>query len=404
MPAPAARDLMLSAVLATAALGANEPQVVVPPPSTRGVFTQFANILECLQKNYVYPLHIGADEHTTAALREFVRSLDPDAELLTPDEVAIANAPRSGDTGDIGLSLAIRGDYPTVIAARDGSPAQKAGLLGGDQIVAIDGQSTTRGRVFTVTNQLRGPIGSNVTLRVLDPASGATRDFSVERAAEQPPAPAPLEFLGRGAVYVRVSEFTPAVLDALRAHLQHPRVQKARGLILDLRNNPGGTFLVMLAAVRLFLRPKADIVALEYSNPLLRTAFVSDAGEKFAMPVAVLVNGGTAGEAEVFAAALHDQKRARLVGDKTFGRGRLVSQFPLSDGSMLAVPTAVYLPPSRHPFNESGLTPDVAVPIARDEERRLSAAGFGSFDAADGRSKLLKSDAALARAMELLTK
>ncbi|HUK82480.1 MAG TPA: S41 family peptidase [Verrucomicrobiae bacterium] len=404
MLARAARNLALSAVVVTMAHGADEPHVVVPPPATHGVFTQFANIIECLQKNYVYPLHIGADEHATAALREFVRSLDPDAELLTPDEVAVANAPLSADVGDIGLSLTIRGDYPTVIAPRDGCPAQKAGLLAGDQIVAIDGQSTTRAHVFMVKNQLRGPIGSNVTLRVLDPVTSARRDVTIERAADLPPSPAPLEFLGRSVVYFRVSEFTPAVLERLRAALQHPRAQKARGLILDLRNNPGGTFLVTLAAARLFLYAKADIVALEYSNPGLRTTFVSDAGEKFLAPMAVLVDGGTAGEAEIFAAALRDQKRARLVGTKTFGRGRLISQFPLPDGSALLVPTAVYLPPSKHAFNDDGLTPDEAVSVPRETERILSAMGFGSFNSAGGRSEALKTDPVLAHALELLTK
>ncbi len=395
----AVRSLALSAVVTTA-LGADEPSVVTPPPATHSTFTQFANILECLQKNYVYPLHISASEHSTAALREFVRSLDPEADLLTADEVAAAATPK----GDVGLSLALHGDYPTAIAPHDGSPAQKARLLAGDQIVAIDGQTTAHARLFKVASQLRGEIGSTISLRVLDPGSGKTRDVTLTRAADRSQPPPSLKFLGDGIAYLRIGEFTLPVVEKLHAEMKRAQAQKTRAVILDLRNNAGGAFDATLVAARLFLPANADIVALEYSQPAFRTAFVSDVSEKFNAPLVVLVNGGSADEAEIFAAALSDKKRARLVGTKTFGHGQLITQFPLPDGSALLIPTAVYLPPSRRVFDETGLTPEVSVSVARETERNLSAAGFGSFDSAKDKAQTVSADPALARAVELLAK
>jgi carboxyl-terminal processing protease len=374
--------------------------VVTPPAAARSAFAQFANIIECLQKNYVDPSRIGDREHATAALREFVRSLDPDADLLTAQEAA-TNDP---DAGDIGVDLALRADYPTVISVRDASPGQIARLFTGDQILSIDGQSTAHARMFAVTARLRGAAGSKVTLRVLDPASGKTREVVIERAADSSPSPASLKFLTPGVAYFRLSAFTVPVVEKFLVETKRAQAQRARGLILDVRNNAGGAFDAALVAARLFVPATADIVLLDYSEPKFRTSFVSDSSDKFTAPVVLLVNGGTAAEAEIFAAALRDHKRARLVGSQTSGRGRFVDRFPLSDGSVLLVPSAVYLPPSRRAFADEGLSPDVPVSVPRETERSLSTAGFGSFDWVHDKAEVLKSDLALARALELLAK
>ena len=404
MPARAVRTLALSAVVAAPALGADEPVVVTPPPAARGAFSQFANIIECLQKHYINPSRIGDREHATAALREFVRSLDPDSDLLTADEAAAVTTPKSADDGDIGLSLVMRGDYPTVIAARDGSPAQNSRLFVRDQIVAIDGQPTAHARLFRVVDQLRGAIGSKVSLRVLDPELGKTREVAVERAADRPPLSSSLKFLSGGIGYLRVSEFTLPVVEKLHGELRRAQTQKTRALILDLRNNAGGAFDAALVAARLFVPANADIVLLDYSDPKFRTSFVSDSSDKFTALVVLLVNGGTAAEAEIFAAALRDQKRARLVGSTTFARGVMIAQFPLPDGTVLSIPTAHYLSPSKQPFHGTGLTPDIEVTVSRETERSLATAGFGSFDWVNDKREMLKTDLVLAKALELLAK
>ena len=380
------------------------PTVVAPSGPARDVFVQFANVLEDLQKHYIDPSKIRAGEHSTAALREFLRSLDPEADLYTPDEVSGIDAALPPNLGEIGVSLALRNDYPTVITARDDTPAQDTHLFTGDQIVAIDGQPTLHTRLFDVNHKLRGTPLSTLKLRVLDPVSGETRQVVVERMAVRPASSIHLKFLGQGIAYCRFSEFTLPLVESLLAELKKAKLQQARAMILDLRNNAGGGFDTVMVAARLFLPDKAEIVSLEYGRPEFRTTFVSDGSFKCNLPLAVLVNGGTAAEAEIFAAALHDHKRARLVGSKTYGRGQLFGQFPLPDGSALYIPTAQYLPPSHKPFQSVGLVPDVEVEVSRESERRMETLGFGTFDWAQDKNEVIGSDLALARALQLFAK
>ncbi len=383
---------------------ADEPQILTPARSTFDAFAQFASVLDCLQKNYIDPSKIQTGAHTTVALREFVRSVDPEADLLTPEERAAFQQPAPDGTGDIGLSLVIRYDYPTVVAAYDGSPAQKAGLLTGELITALDAKPTTHARLFEITNQLRGAVGTKITLRVLDPKTGNAREVVVERTAGRPAPQSTLKFLASGIAYYRLAEFSAASVEKLQVETTRARIQKAAGLIVDIRNNPGGDLDAAVVAAKRFLPANAEIVTLDYRNPAGRATFVGDSGIQFTAPLVLLVNGGTAAEAEIFAAAVRDHKRARLVGTKTFGRGQHFALFPLPDGSGLYIPAANYLPPSRQKFHGSGLTPDFIVELAPDTDRLLAATGFGAFDWVSDKTQVLATDLPLAQALKLLAK
>jgi hypothetical protein len=300
--------------LCIASSAAAQTNVVTPARATRHVFAQFAEVLETLQKNYIDPRQLESREHTRLALREFLRSLDPDADLL---------------------------------------PA--------------------------------GQIETNVEARPVAP------DLRVK-------------YLNNAIAYCRIPEFTQPVVEQLHGIIKRANNEKARGLILDLRNNHGGTFDATLVAAKLFLPAKAEIVSLDYANPAFATTFVNDVAAKFTKPVVVLINADTAAEAEIFCGALRDNKSARLVGVATAGRGVLIGKFPLSDGSVLSIPTAQYLPPSKQPFHRTGLKPDVVVELKPETESKLAKAGFGSFNWIDNRPEVLKTDLPLARALELLAK
>jgi carboxyl-terminal processing protease len=381
----------------------NATQILSPNPTAFDTLSRFVSVLEVLRKHYIQPAAINDPAYATAALREYVRSLDSSADLLTADELAAATRPEPYAGADIGISLVIRNDYPAVVAPLDGGPAQRAGLFPGDEIIALDGQPLAHARLRDAVERLRGDIGSRLTLHVLDPVTHETRDVSLKRATPAPHMDDPI-FLSRSIVYFRLPEFSADVVERLRPEILQPKVRQATGLILDLRNNPGGAFDAMRDAASLFLPARSEIVTVEYANPALRATFASESGNKFTAPVILLVNGGTAGEAEIFAAALRDHKRARLVGTTTFGCGRLISLYPLPDGSALSLPTADYLPPSKQSFNNTGLTPDVAAELPRRIERSLAAAGFGSFNRAHGRDRIITIDLPLARAVELLAK
>lgn len=400
----AAKGVLLFAVPALfAGEATNETQILSPNPTTFDTLSRFVSVLDALRNHYIQPAAVSDPALATAALREYVRALDPSADLLTADEVATSMRPEPYAGADIGISLIIRNDNPTVVAPLDGGPAQRAGLLPGDEIIALDGQPLAHVRLRDAVDRLRGNVGSPLTLHVLDPVTRETRDVSLKRAMPAPHMDDPI-FLSRGVVYFRLPEISTDVVGRLRPEILQPKVRQATGLILDLRNNPGGAFEAMRDAASLFLPAQSEIVTAESANPSLRATFATEGGNRFTPPVVLLVNGGTAAEAEIFAATMRDNKRARLVGTTTFGRGRHISLFPLPDGTALWLPTADYLPPSKQGFNNTGLTPDIVVELPRKTERSLAAAGFSSFNRAHDRDKTLATDLPLARALELLAK
>ena len=395
--------LSCSLLLTARTRAADEPRVLTPTPSSFETLSRFTELLEVLQKSYVLPARVNTRQHTTAALRGFVRSIDPEADLLTPEEAAVTN--ELADTAAaIGLNFAIRDDFPTVISPRDGSPAENGGLLGGEQIIAISDVSTPHARRIEVDRLLGGPRDFPVNVRVLDPRTGAVRDLHVRRAV---PGPAPqevLRYLDKGIAYYRVSQFTQDAVESLRAAMILAKSQGASGIILDLRNNAGGAFEAAQVAASFFLVKGTELVALEYGVPGLHTTFVSDESLKVNAPLILLVNGGTAAEAEVFAAALRDNHRARIVGTQSFGRGFLSASTALADGSVLVMPTAYYMCPSKQILQDKGLTPDVVVELPRETERSLARAGFGTFDWKTDRHEVLATDLPLAKAIALLAK
>lgn len=389
--------------LPAGAYAADQAAVLTPPPSSFDTLSRFAELLDTLQRNYVQPARLNAGPHSTTAFRGFVRSVDPEADLLAPEEAASTNETAS-TAADIGLSFAIRDDFPTVISPRDGSPAESAGLLAGEQILAIGNTPLARARRIDVDRLLRGPSNSPVNLRVLDPGVGTVRNLRLQRTTQgSAPAPA-LRFLDRGIAYYRVPDFTLASVENFRAAMTLAKSERAPGIILDLRNNPGGAFEAAQIAASFFLPMGTEVVSLDYANPALRTTFVSDESMRVTAPLILLVNGGTAAEAEVFAAALQDNKRARIVGSGSFGRGFLATSIRLPDSSVLLLPTAYYMRPSKQVLQDKGLTPDVIVELPREAERLLARSGFGNFDWKNNKSEVLATDRPLAKALSLLSK
>ncbi len=210
--------------------------------------------------------------------------------------------------------------------------------------------------------------------------------------------------LDKGVVYYRLAEFSKETAENLRTAMTLARGEHVTGIILDLRNNPGGAFLTVQPAASIFLPKGTEIASLEYAVTALHTGFVSDDGAKVTTPVILLVNGGTAAEAEAFAAALQDNHRAQIVGSKTFGCGFLATSTRLANGSVLVMPTAYYMRPSKQILQDKGLTPDVIVELPRETERSLALAGFGVFDWRNARAEALATDLPLAKAFSLLAK
>jgi carboxyl-terminal processing protease len=292
------------------------------------------------------------------AMRGLADGLDGDSAFLPPDQVRLAERQDRQPAADVGIVLT-RQYYLRIVAARDGSPAARAGLVAGDFVRAIDGKPTREMSAFEGMRLLGGDAGTKVELTII--RGNAADPHAVELVRE--PAPA-AEVSSRiaapGVGYVRIAAFGPRAADALRAEIANLARAGATRLLVDVRNTANGRLSDGLVAARLFVA--SGTVGIRESKGPGRKPVVAGAGDgSVTVPVVVLVNVGTSGPAELFAAALAGNKRAELVGEHTIGRAAEQTLAKLPDGSGLWLSTAWYLGPSGAVIHEKGLVPDVQV-------------------------------------------
>lgn len=297
---------------------------------------------------------------------------DPFTRLLKPDQYRSLQVNTSGELTGVGLQIAVdpqTGEL-TVVAPLAGSPADKAGLKPRDRILQIDGTATTKLSLDEAAARMRGPIGSSVTLTI-GRESSAPEDVQLvrDRIALNPvfaELRSTKENLPVG--YLRLTQFSANATSEVASAIQRLEKQGAAAYVLDLRNNPGGLLQAGIDIARLWL-DRGTIVYTVNRQGILGS-FEAAGSALTNAPLVVLVNQGTASASEILAGALHDNGRAKLIGEKTFGKGLIQSLFDLSDGSGLAVTVAKYETPNHTDIHKLGITPDQLIPlesISRDQ-------------------------------------
>jgi carboxyl-terminal processing protease len=304
--------------------------------------------------------------------------------------------------------------YITVVAPMEESPGFKAGILTGDRIVKIDGHSTEKMSLTDAVKSLRGEPGSEVVLTTFRPSSEQTKENKLKRAIinvdmvkdinGKREFPLPEDKIG----YVRLVQFGERTGDELEAALKKLKAQGMKGLVLDLRWNPGGLLEQAVEVCEKFLPRGELVVTTEGRNPA-QSSIRKAAGrgdELNGMPVVVMVNVWSASASEIVAGALQDLKRAIVLGEKSFGKGSVQSILPLNDGSALRLTTAKYYTPSHKVIHEEGITPDILVPTTDEEEHDIqlkrAPGGLESLDPKEQERLLQTQDAQLDRAIDLL--
>lgn len=315
----------------------------------------FEDVVSLILNNYVEDVNIDKVMH--GAMHGLADGLDPDSAFLDAAQVKVFEKGELG-AGQTGLELT-RQYYLRVIAARDGSPAAKAGLLPGDYIRAIDGQSTRDTTVYQGQQLLRGAPGTKVHLTVL--RGNAAEPHEIEVAREQLPAVAVKSRVAApGVGYLRIAEFVKGTSEQIASEVAALTKSGARQLVIDLRGTAFGDADSGIAAARLFV--KTGTLAYRQDRGREKEAIAVAAGDgSITLPVALLVDNGTSSGAETFSAALHGNKRATLVGERTLGRAARQKLVRLPDGSALMLTHLLYLAPGGGAIHEKGLTPDVAV-------------------------------------------
>jgi carboxyl-terminal processing protease len=316
----------------------------------------FDDVFSLTTGNYVEPVDVDKLMH--GAMTGLADSLDADSAFLTTDQAKAVESGAPLPAGDVGVDLT-RQYYLRIIAVRDGSPAARAGLRSGDFVRLIDRQPTREMSVWEGVRRLRGKPGTPVTLTIIRGNAADPHVISLTRE-ETTPGPLVSKMAGNGVGVIRIAEFTDQTPSALRASIEQLQKSGAKGVVLDLRNTARGPLLSGIATARLFVA--AGTLALRDTRGAIRETIAAATGDGgVTVPLALLVDVGTAGAAELFASALAGQKRAELFGERTGGRAAQQRLFKLPDGSALWMSYAWYLTPAGNPIHERGVQPDVAI-------------------------------------------
>ncbi len=315
--------------------------------------------LRQVSENYVE--EISEEELLGHALEGMMHSLDDHSNFLDKDAFTALQESTSGHFGGIGIELGLVDGYFTVIAPMDGTPAALAGLKAGDRITALNNTPVKGMLLSDLIHELRGEPGSAVSLRIKRQDLDQALDFDITRAVIEV-ASVQGRLLEPGYGYVRIASFQDStgadLYDAL-ANLQGGDNAALKGLVVDLRNNPGGTLQSSIEVADHFL----DQGLIVYTEGRLNSSFAKYRATKGdlldGMPIVVLINGGSASASEIVAGALQDHGRAKLMGSKSYGKGSVQSVLPLNDDQALKITTAYYFTPTGRSIHNKGIDPDV---------------------------------------------
>lgn len=323
----------------------------------------------------LYVDSISEDKLYEHAVNGMLNSLDPHSAYLNAEEFKAINEQVKGEFGGLGIEVTLEHGVVKVISPIDDTPAYEAGIKAGDYIVWIDDEPVLGMTIQEATDKMRGPKGTNVKLRIAREGQDPF-DLTIKRDIIKI---RPVKHRAESNIgYIRISAFndqTEARLKEAVADLHKKATPKLEGLVLDLRNNPGGVLDQAVAVADLFL-DSGEIVSVRGRDPQNIERRNATPGDIVAgIPIAVLINAGSASAAEIVAGALHDQKRAIVLGNRSFGKGSVQLVAPLkNDRGALKITVARYFPPSGQPIQGNGITPDIVINQAKvepiDDKRR----------------------------------
>jgi len=327
----------------------------------------FNEVLDIVEKNYVE--EVKQKKLIDEAVSGMIKSLDPHSAFLTPEQYKELQVDTSGTFGGLGIVIAMQNDQLTVVSPIEDTPAFKAGLQAGDRIVKIDGQITKGMTIQDAVKKMRGPENTKVTLTILRKDMKEPKDYVITRAVIKIKSVKQNIYDGNIG-YIRISAFQESTFDELRKALQqiNGKPNSLQGIVIDVRNNPGGLLDQAVKASDAFLK-SGTIVSTKGRVKAIESKYVAkDDGTEPTVPMVVLVNEGTASASEILAGALQDNGKAIVLGMPTFGKGSVQTVIPLEDGSALKLTTAKYYTPKGRSIQAEGIKPDILIEPIRQAE------------------------------------
>src|SRR5436853_4654574 len=372
----------------------------------------FAKAVQLIRQDYVDGNKASYRHLITAAMKGMLASLDPHSQFMDPDDFRDMQDDTRSRFNGLGIEVSIKNGVPTVVSAMEDTPAAKAGILSGDQILKINGTSTERMELQDAVNILRGPPGHKVTLTLMRPSTKEIKEYALERVEIKVQSVKAARLLDTELTgpfkiaYVRLIQFNEPTADDLGKALDDLQKQGMQALILDLRNNPGGLLNSAVDVCAQFLPPNTKVVSTQGRVASQQRDYTTPATkkERAEFPMVALVNEGSASGAEIVSGALKDLHRAIVVGETTFGKGSVQNVMQLPDGSALRFTTAKYYTPSKQVIHGNGVAPNIRVPMSPEQERLVfTARSSGDTMRPDEDKNFIKSnDPQMVRAIDAL--
>ncbi|MDD5108704.1 MAG: S41 family peptidase [Candidatus Omnitrophica bacterium] len=320
----------------------------------------FSDTLAIIQKEYVDDTK--PKDLIYGSLKGMLSSLDPHSQFMDPDTYNDLKVDTEGKFGGLGIEITIKDGLLTIITPIEDTPAWKAGIKAGDHIVKINDTLTREMSLTDAVKRMRGKPGEVVNLTILRDPENKLLDFKIIRAIIKIKDIKQARILEGKIGYIRITEFRENTLQELNNALTNLSKQGMKALIIDLRNNPGGLLDVAVKITGRFVQPNKMIAYTKGRNKGQNLEFLSEAKNAILdLPLAVLINEGSASGSEIMAGALQDYKRAIIIGTKSFGKGSVQTVIPLGDGSALRLTTSYYFTPSGKIINGKGVIPEIVV-------------------------------------------
>jgi carboxyl-terminal processing protease len=370
------------------------------PADASGEFRLMAQAWKIIDRFYVDRAAVRRTAMTQAAINGMIDSLGDTGHsvFLGPNQARKAGLVVQGKLTGVGMEIQTRDHQAVVVAPMEGSPAELAGVRPGDVILQVNGRPVTNLPLHQVSARISGEAGQAVELTVVNPHDGLRREVKIMRASLKVNNVAWQRLPGTQLAHLRIAMFSEGESADLRKALLEIKQQGLQGVILDLRNNPGGALDEAVATTSQFLK-SGNVLWEKDSSGVIKPVAVQPGGVATDLPLALLINRDSASDSEIVAGALHDYHRATLVGETSFGTGTVLSQFQLADGSELLLAVQEWLTPDKRSFWHRGIEPDVkvalayeAMPLRPAAERELTPEQLQS-----------SGDAQLLKAMEVLS-
>lgn len=320
----------------------------------------FTDVMTLIQRNYVEPVETKTLIY--GAIKGMLESLDPHSTFLTPEMFKEMQTETKGSFEGIGIEITIKDGILTVVAPIEDTPAFKAGIKAGDQIIRIGEEHTKNMSLHDAVKRLRGPKGTEVKIWIMRKGWSEPREFTIVRDVIKTKS-IKWKMIEPGYGYIRITQFQERTDEDLKnALMQLNKNGTLKGLILDMRNNPGGLLDQAVRVADVFLEDGLIVSIKGRAEGQKKDFYAKKDGMEPHYPIVVLVNNGSASASEIVAGALQDHHRALIMGLETFGKGSVQTLIPLEDGSGIKLTTALYYTPGGRSIQAKGIIPDIRVP------------------------------------------